>query len=344
MKILDVPNGGLSRVAVYVALDLNFERNILAQFRTSFISVLAICLLVVVFLGFRFARFSFSPVKDIIDTTGRITGTAMRERVVTAKLPLELLPLATNINTMLDRLESSFERLSRFSSDIAHELRTPINNIRGEAEVTLASDRAVGEYRETLASILEEFTRISAMIDSLLFLAKAESPELRLKTETLNLKNEVANILDFYEPSATEENIKINYDIAGDLTLTTEKTLFQRAISNVISNSINYTASGGLIKVEAEKKGDEIILRVEDTGRRNVEVELAHVFDRFYRGDPSRSATKLGGFGLGLTIVKSIMDLFGGTVRIKSEPARGTTVFLEFPLKNQADDRKMPET
>jgi two-component system heavy metal sensor histidine kinase CusS len=239
--------------------------------------------------------------------------------------------MALTINEMLDRLEDSFQRLSRFSSDIAHELRTPINNIQGEIQVSFAKERSPAENNELILSVHEEISRISKLIDNLLFLAKSENPQLQLKKEIFNLKNEVSNILDFYEASASEDQIQMKINIFHEIQIWAEKSLFQRVLSNILSNSINYTDKGGSITVTGASTIRGIDIVIEDSGRGIPKNDLPLVFDRLFRVDPSRTATKLGGFGLGLTIVKSIMALHRGTVEIKSEEGQGTTVTLHFP-------------
>lgn len=333
-KSLETENPTLPTVTVYAALNLSLERDILSRYRVSFLIILTASLMAIIIFGHRFASLSFGPVQELINVTNRITGTTIKDRIETENLPLELVPLASTINRMIDRLGDSLERLSRFSSDIAHELRTPINNIRGEVEVSLLAQRSVEEYREALSSVLEEFTRISAMIDSLLFLARTENPGMHMKKEKFNLREEINNILDYYGASGLEEGIAIVADIHPFVELAGEKTLFQRAVSNIISNAINYTSRGGTIMVSTQLHGKDVMLVVEDTGKGISKSDLPKIFDRFYRGDPSRSASTLGGFGLGLTIVKSVMELYGGEVAIESEEGRGTKVSLKFPLAN----------
>ncbi|MBI3794430.1 MAG: heavy metal sensor histidine kinase [Nitrospinae bacterium] len=332
VKNVETANKAIRRVTVYAALDLSAENDILARYRMSFFVILGVSLLVVVVFGHRFASLSFVPVRELIDATNKITGTTIKEKVETENLPQELVPLATTINHMAGRLGDSLERLSRFSSDIAHELRTPINNVRGEVEVALLVERGAEEYREVLSSVLEEFTRISAMIDSMLFLARTESPVANMRREKFNLAAEVSNILDYYGASAAEEGISITADLHPSVELVGEKTLFQRAVTNVVSNAINYTKRGGAIKVSTRTEETAVVLSVEDNGAGIPKSDIPNIFDRFYRGDASRSATKLGGFGLGLTIVKSVMGLYNGEVAIESQEGRGTKVSLKFPL------------
>lgn len=316
---------------IFFALNLSHEQKILRSYQMKLVLILALSLLLCTLIGNQIAVSVFKPVKDLVEAAGKIRSTTLHERVSHEKLPLELKTLANTMNAMLDRLEGSFDRLSRFSSDISHELRTPINNLRGEIEVTLAKPRSVEEYQEVLQSSLEESIRISRIIDSLLFLAKAENPITQIQKEAVNLSNEVRKIVEFYEPTAIEEGIEIQNSIREHVSVQVERMLFQRAIGNIVANAINYTPKGGKISISDFEDGSQICIVVADTGQGIDEAHLPHVFDRFYRVDPSRTTTKLGGFGLGLTIVKSILKLHGGDIAIKSQLQLGTEVLLSFP-------------
>jgi two-component system heavy metal sensor histidine kinase CusS len=240
---------------------------------------------------------------------------------------------------MLDRLEESFARLSRFSADIAHELRTPVYNLRGEVEVAVAKPRSPEEYREVLGSNLEECGRLAHLIDRLLFLARAENPETQITREPCDLGRELATVCEFYELSAREKGVGLAVAAGKTVQADLDRPLFQRAVGNLIANALAHTPPGGTVTLTAT--GDETSARVEvaDTGPGIPAEHLPHVFDRFYRADHSRSSAN-GRVGLGLAIVRSITELHGGTVEIASEVGRGTRVRLLFLRK--AGDRVTP--
>jgi two-component system, OmpR family, heavy metal sensor histidine kinase CusS len=315
---------------VQVALERKREENLLSGFRLLLWPVLAISLVVCALAGHHVARRGIRPLEEITDTARRMRPTTLHERIGTAGLPAEIAALAVTFNGMLDRLEDAFGRLSRFSADIAHELRTPLNNLRGEAEVTLGRARSPEVYREALVSCLEESVRLSSMIDSLLFLARSENPEMRIRREPLDVGHELKTIGDFYGVPATEAGIDIRMDAPAGLTAHLDRGLFQRAVGNLLDNALAHTPTGGSVTVSVAGGDDAIRVTVADTGCGIAPEHLSRVFDRFYRVDVSRSSAK-GSAGLGLSIVKSIVELHGGSVSIASEPGFGTRVTLLFP-------------
>jgi two-component system heavy metal sensor histidine kinase CusS len=263
-------------------------------------------------------------------TASRIGSSTLYERLEQQGLPSELSDLAATFNGMLDRLENAFARLSRFSSDIAHELRTPLQNLRGEAEVVLSKERKPKEYQELLGSFLEEYQRLSNLIDRLLFLARAENPQTQIQRENLDVKKELGLLQDYYGPSAGESDIAVRVEALEGLRANLDRPLFQRAVGNLVENALKHTPAGGTVLLRSFNGDGRVRVEVSDTGEGIPLDHLPRVFDRFYRVDPSRTPNS-GGAGLGLSIVKSIMDLHSGTVEIKSETGRGTRVVLTFP-------------
>jgi two-component system heavy metal sensor histidine kinase CusS len=227
---------------------------------------------------------------------------------------------------MLHRLEDSFVRLSQFSADIAHELRTPIGNIRGEGEVALTRSRTADEYREVIESTIVECQHLGHIVDNLLFLARTEAAEGYLERTSFDGRAAIERIAAFHEPIAEEQNVTIG--CTGEARFEADEMLFGRAVHNLVENAIRHTPSGGSIEISIANRGAHSEVQVRDTGRGIASEHLPRVFDRFYRADSSRSSE---GVGLGLALVKSIMDLHGGSAGIESTPGKGTTVTLSFP-------------
>jgi two-component system heavy metal sensor histidine kinase CusS len=313
---------------IQIAIDTSQEEALLARYRVWFWAILLVTSVLFPLVGYRIARQGIRPVEEIAATARRITSTNLRERIQAEGYPSELASLAGTFNEMLERLEESFERISRFSADIAHDLRTPVNNIRGEAEVALARPRTVDEYRDVLESSLEEAVRLSNLIGELLFLARAESPLKQVQRQKVDIGELLSTVREYYDATALGGGITLfTAPNAPPITAELDRSLMLRAMSNLVSNAIVHTPPGGTVTLAAAADGEALRIEVADTGT-GIPVEaLPRVFDRFFRVDPSRSKAS-GGTGLGLAIVQSIMTLHGGTAEIASELGRGTTVTL----------------
>jgi len=317
---------------IQIAIDVSQKAELLASYRRWFVAIMVGALAVFPVVGYQIARHGIRPMEEMATTARHISSTNLRERILSEGYPLELASLADTFNNMLDRLEDSFEQISRFSADIAHDLRTPVNNIRGEAEVALARARTVDEYRDVLGSCLEEAVRLSDLIGDLLFLARAESPSTQLRRAVVDVGELLGRIREYYAASAAEGGISLTTSVdAEPVVAEVDRSLMQRAIGNLVTNSIAHTPPGGSVVLGANAEPAGIRIEVSDTGVGIPPEALARVFDRFYRVDTSRSHSS-GGTGLGLSIVQSIVTLHGGNAEIASQPSQGTRVTLRLPM------------
>jgi two-component system heavy metal sensor histidine kinase CusS len=324
-----VGQSGDRQYVLHVALDLANEEELLAGYRHKLWTVLAVALIVCSAGGYQIGRLGMRPIMAITAVAERIGSSTLHERLATT-LPTEVASLAFTFNRMLDRLQDSFERLSQFSADIAHELRTPVNNLRGELEVTLGQQRSADDYREVLSSCLEESENLARMIDGLLFIARAEHPETEIAKEPLNIAAELTTAHEFFEAAAQEKGIALTTSAPHDLEVQLNRTLFQRAVSNLVANALAYTDTGGAVTITARDDKRGVRVEVADTGIGIPPDKMPRIFDRFVRVDWSRSSHS-GGVGLGLSIVRSIAVLHGGNVEIESIEGKGTRVVLTFP-------------
>ncbi|TFG98435.1 MAG: HAMP domain-containing protein, partial [Myxococcales bacterium] len=226
-----------------IATDRTADGALLAGYRRRMMIVLGITLLACTLVGRGMARRGLRPVARIGETLQRIRSTTLDERIATQDLPKELLELASTSNEMLDGLERSFVQIARFSADIAHELRTPIHNLMGEIGVALARPREPEEYRALLESCLEECLRLSRLIDSLLFLARAEGGEQQPQRKSLDLGQELGAIAEFYEPLAAEAGVALHVSTAAGVRARLDRALLQSAVGNLIENAIAATAA-----------------------------------------------------------------------------------------------------
>jgi two-component system heavy metal sensor histidine kinase CusS len=276
-------------------------------------------------IGFTVAKRSLRPLDEMARLLERIRPSHLNERVTPAGWPRELQPLAVAFDEMLARLENSFTRLSQFSADLAHELRTPVANILGEAQVALTRDRSADEFRETIESTVAECERLSGIVDNLLFVARADAATEPIERQNFEARDVAEKIAAFYGAAAEDRHIEI--ECAGHAQIFADPVLFERALSNLIDNALRFTPDGGKIKIDIAAHDGHTEIAVIDSGSGIAPEHLPHVFDRFYRADASRSST---GTGLGLALVKSIVDLHGGSVKIQSEIDCGTSVVLSF--------------
>jgi len=317
------------RVLIAFALDLAAEHKLLADYGVSILGAILVGALLAAALGLWVSKQGLAPLQSVAAAAGRITASRLDERLDAGAAPRELQSLAAAYNAMLARLQDSFSRLTQFSSDLAHDFRTPIGNLLGEAQVALSRSRSAEEYRAIIESSVEELERLARMIESMLFLARADNAQLALHQEEVHLAAEFEKIRDYFEPLAQEKSIAI--EASGEATVYADPSLLRRAISNLVANAISFTpANGGpitLVGTHTANGSTEIL--VSNPGPEITPQDRERVFDRFYRIGNARSASTASS-GLGLAIVKSILTLHAGSASVHSEGGR-TTFTLTFP-------------
>ena len=244
-----------------------------------------------------------------------------------ADVPRELQPLIAALNAMLARLHDGYTRLSGFSADLAHELRTPLNNLLGQTQVALAQPRSPREVEDLLVSNVEELERLSGMVDSMLFLARAQQEDVVPVRTTLAVGDEFARMAEFFEGMAEERDLTLEYAAAGEVRA--DAQLLRRALANLLSNAIRHAYPGSVVKLAAAARGEWIELAVTNEGEAIAARDLPHLFERFYRADTARSEGARS-TGLGLSIVSAIMHLHGGRAELRPGAGRNTFVLL-FP-------------
>ncbi|QZB01025.1 heavy metal sensor histidine kinase [Pseudomonas mandelii] len=242
----------------------------------------------------------------------------------------ELKLLSSALNQMLARLEDGFAQLSRFSEDLAHEMRTPLGNLMGHTQQALRRGRSVEDYQNLLVSNQEEYERLARMIDSMLFLARTEQPNACAKFEQINLHDLIEQLCEYFEGVAQERDVQLlnqtRHQLLGD------PGLIRRALANLLANALRYANPASAVTISSKISEDSLEITVHNHGEQIAAEHLPRLFERFYRCDPSRNQPDDSG-GLGLAIVRSIMQLHGGCVTVDSTDA-GTSFHLEFPLIN----------
>ena len=327
-----VEQAGGQRYRIQVAQDRSEDEGFMLEFGLLVGGVLVIGIFASAVIAVTVTRRGLRPLAAMTGSLKRVGPHRLHERIQPEAWPRELQPVAIAFDDMLDRLEDSFTRLSQFSADLAHELRTPLANIRGEAEVALKRPRSPNEYVAVIESNVAECARLSGIIDNLLFLARAEAAEGQVRPTLFDGRAAIEKIAAYNEAIAEERRLVVT--CAGEGEVYADPVLFGRAVSNLVDNAVRFTPDGGRIVVclTTTPNGAEIV--VQDTGCGVAAEHIPRMFDRFYRADPSRSSE---GSGLGLALVKSIADLHGGAISVTSEVGRGTIVRLQFPRPPEMD-------
>ncbi|QEI09130.1 heavy metal sensor histidine kinase [Pigmentiphaga aceris] len=279
-------------------------------------------------LGWFATRTGLAPLRAMRSRAQSVTAHRLSERMPAESVPVEMADLAASLNDMLARLQNDFQRLSDFSSDLAHELRTPISNLLTQTQVALSQTRDACFYRDILASNAEECQQLARMVSDMLLLAKAEHGLLLPNVERILLDEEVQALFDFYEALAEEKEIRLHR--MGSAQLRGDRLMIRRAVSNLLSNALCHTPPQGVVTIRLAVKADTVTLTVANTGPGIDPAVLPRLFDRFFRADPSRPHADREGTGLGLAITRAIVQAHEGTVHVSSWT--GETCFvMTFP-------------
>jgi len=318
------PNG--EPLTVIAGKVLTEREQMLASYRLRLYLAVGLGALLAFALGLVLLRRGLQPLRQLSAAVRGIDLRSLDQRLPASGTPAELLEPVQALNGMLARLDDSVQRLSQFSADLAHEIRTPLHTLLASNGQALNHPRSTAEYQELLASNMEEFERLKRMAENLMFLARAEQAERALDLRTLEL-HEVGNELcDYFEALADDRNIRLENALHGELLA--DQQLLQRALGNLLANAVRHADEGSLISLRRHDEPGVCWLQVHNHGPVIAPEHLGKLFDRFYRVDPSRAQPGDSG-GLGLAIVQSIMLLHGGRVRVSSD-AEGTVFGLGF--------------
>ena len=313
---------------VGIAINTLHHANFLAAFERELLLIGSGGLLCMALFGWVAIRRGLRPVQKMAVVAESISAQRLHNRLAIETIPIELESLARAFNAMLDRLSDSLERLSAFSSDMAHELRTPVNNLMTQTQVLLSKPRENDDYREVLYSNLEEFERLARMISDMLFLAKADNGLIIPHREAVQLASEIMAVLEFYEALAADRSLILQ--TSGQAVVMGDALMLRRVISNLVSNAVRHAYPETVIRVAVSTQGHEACLTVQNAGDTIPEQHLPHLFERFYRADGARQRTEEG-VGLGLAITRSIVLAHQGKIEVSSQ--HGVTQFtITLPL------------
>ena len=313
-------------VRLILALERKDDALLVNAYLKSALLALPAILLLVGGWGWWLVHRGLRPLRTIRKLAKRVSARDLSQRMETQGLPEELAGLAYGINFMLDRLDAEVRQLSQFSDDLAHELRSPINNLMGKAQVTLSRERSPDVYKQVLESCTEELERLSQMVSQMLFLASVEQPS-SLQLGEIDVRRETELVVEMF--SLVAEDKAVSLTLTGQASINGDRLMVQRAISNLLSNAIRHSPEGDTVSVEITVGAEHAQVAVSNGGPGIDAQHLPHVFKRFYRVEASRSRQQ-GGTGLGLAIVRTIMDLHGGKVDVQSQPGLRTVFSLRF--------------
>jgi len=306
------------------------EMTMLEDFRQRIYLAIALAFLITASLGFVVLRRGLRPLREMAAHAADISPARLDSRMRSENTPIELQHLSDAYNAMLDRLANGYQRLTQFSADLAHEIRTPVGSLMGNCQVALRQVRSADEYQALLASNLEELERISRIVESILFLARADDAQAVLERRPLCVHDEMQRVAEYFEGLAEERQIRLQ--ISGDATLSADPLLLRRALSNLVANAIRYADHGSEVRIGVTSAQDRCRIEVENQGPTLSDSALGKLFDRFYRGDASRHQSSDSN-GLGLAIVVAIMQLHGGEASVV-QPRLGLIRFaLSFRLE-----------
>lgn len=315
-------------LSVLVALDMRHHIEFMQQLRATLISYALVATLISGLLAWLAAHYGLAPLRAMKAKAAAVTSAQLAQRMPVEAVPIEMADLAQELNRMLARLQDDFQRLSEFSSDLAHELRTPISNLLTQTQVALSYKRDAATYQEILASNAEELQRLARMVADMLFLAKTERGVDLPHKENFSLAQEALALIEFYEALAEEKQIALT--LQGEGSISGDRLMFRRALSNLISNAIHHCPAAGQISVKIESTAQATIVSVANAGEGIDPKVLSRLFDRFYRADPARAHPDSQGAGLGLSITRAIVEAHGGSISVQSE-AGHTEFSIIFP-------------
>lgn len=329
---------GAPRRLVLVATDTGHHTHFMAQLQQTLVLYAVLATLVSGVAGWFAAHQGMAPLRAMKSRASVVSSQQLNTRMPVEAVPVEMADLANELNRMLERLQQDFQRLSDYSSDLAHELRTPLSNLLTQTQVALSSRRDAETYRDILASNAEEFQRLARMVSDMLFLAKTEGGIQLPSKELFSAEQELRVLLDFYDAVADEKGIHMS--LHGRGSIVGDRLMFRRAVSNLLSNALRHTNGAGEVRVEIRDTESSTQVTVENTGDEIDPKIIPRLFDRFYRAEPSRSQPNAEGVGLGLAITLAILEAHGGRIDVSS--AQGRTRFtLEFMKVHAAAAQKL---
>jgi signal transduction histidine kinase len=328
--LLEVTSARLSNnYILQVGKRIQDREDILERFRDTLLATMIPMVLIGLAGGGFLAYRALRPVRALIRTTQSIVDTGRMDlRVPESNNHDELDELVRLFNNMLERIEGLIRGMTDALDNVAHDLRTPMTRLRGTAEMCLEGRSRPDQYKESLATCVEESDRILKLLNSLMDISEAETGTMRLKLETLNLTRLIRELVELYQDVADDSNVVVSMDCAEDIYITADLNRMRQVVANLLDNAIKYNRLGGRVTISARAKGQQTVISFRDTGIGIPAEEVSKIWGRLYRGDKSRSQP---GLGLGLSVVKAIVEAHAGHVEVHSESGVGSVLTVRLP-------------
>jgi two-component system, OmpR family, heavy metal sensor histidine kinase CusS len=311
-------------VTLILAADMGEFKDRMAGLRNTYLAALCVILMLVAGGAWLVARRALRPVTALTQTAERITARGLDQRIPAMTRDDEFNRLITVFNEMLDRLEKSFQQATRFSADASHELKTPLARLQVELEQALESAPAGSPPQEIFSSLLDEISQLKAVVEKLLLLSLADAGRLQFNREPVNLTQLLVGVVEDCQAQAPQ--LTVEHALAPDVSVQADASLLEQALQNLAGNAIKYNCENGRIRFELAKEADRAVVRVANTGPGIPPADREHIFERFYRTDPSRSS-RVEGVGLGLSLSREIIRAHGGELSL-DDSDNGLTRFI----------------
>ncbi|MDB5387117.1 MAG: cusS 2 [Planctomycetaceae bacterium] len=341
-EVITVVPTSLGQVTVRISRSMQAERNEVWEFAMTLLKSLPMVILAAFGVGYLVSARALSPVDKMISTAKDITANRLDKRIDVPDTGDELARLAQTLNEMIDRLNTSFEEMRRFTADAAHDLRTPVTALRTEVEVSLMADQTVDDYRHSMQSVLEEAINLSRLAEQLLDLSHEdrgwnydEQPKVRLDVILQSVREDLHKV-------AQQKQIRIDTQQVRPWTVKGDQVRLRRVFTNLLNNAIQYTPNGGCIWIEGTSTPETTTVVIADNGIGVPAEDLPHVFDRFRRVDQARNSQS-GGTGLGLAICKSIVESHGGKIWMESTLGQGSRVYVKLCTSKSVGGQSIAE-